>query len=112
MQNNKLEPNCVNEAVAELFHLHLKPTEIGRFVEKGQQVHEFFLQFEGYICIDILFLSDIKVMVLIRWNSFKLFDMHLPIILNACPIKDWLKDAEHIAQQPTILKTFSKEINN
>ncbi len=108
MQSDNQGHQGANEAVAELFHLHLKPTDIGSFVEKGEQVHSFFSGFEGYVGLDLLFLSEVKVIVLLRWNSFQLFDKNLPTILNACPIKDWLKDAVHIAHQPTILKIFSK----
>jgi hypothetical protein len=110
MQNDNQEHECANEAVAELFHLHIKPTDLGRFVEKGEQVHAFFSQFDGYDGLDILFLSEVKIMVLLRWNSYQLFDKNLPTILNACPIKDWLKDAEQVTHQPTILRKFTSTL--
>jgi len=106
MQNEKLIRNCGQEKVAELFSLHINPLEIRQFMERAKEVHHFFSTLEGYEGIDILFLSEPHILVLVRWNNDKLFEKHLPQILNACPISNWLKSAVSVSHQPSILQSF------
>lgn len=108
MQNKKDNVRkCANEAVAELFHLQLNASDIKPFVDKGELIHNFFSTLEGYVGMDMLFLSEVKLLVLIRWSSYKLFDSNLPAILNACAVKDWLVNMVSVSHQPAILKSYS-----
>lgn len=112
MRSEGKEHRCTNEPVAELFHLQIEGAEMCQFVAKGDGIHHFFSELEGYVGMDILFLSEEKVILLIRWSNYKLFDRNLPSILNACPITDWLKDAVNISHQPAILKSYSNRNKN
>ncbi|MFC3812236.1 hypothetical protein [Lacihabitans lacunae] len=98
---------CTNQAVAELFQLEINSSDTRQFVDKSEVVHDFFSTLEGYTGMDLLFLSGEKMMILIRFSSYKLFDKNLSSILNACPIKDWFGNVKSIMHQPAMLKAFT-----
>jgi hypothetical protein len=108
MQNESKEHTCAHEAVAELFHVQIDSDKMGQFIERGDLVDDFFSTLDGYAGMDILILSETKLIILIRWDSYTLFDKNLPSILNGCPIASWLKNAVSFSHQPTLLTTFSK----
>lgn len=94
------------EEVVEVFKLQLKPAALEVFLAKGQGVHQFFSRFEGYTGLDILLLTETQILVLVRWANHRLFDQHLPYILNGCPVSDWFGSAETIGHQPAILTSM------
>ena len=106
MQNEQLTHLCEQETVAEMFHLQINPLEIKQFIERGKDVHHFFSTLEGYEGIDMLFLSEQQILVLVRWKNDILFEKYLPQILNACPMANWLKSAVSVSHQPAILQPF------
>ncbi len=108
MQNNAKSSTCDNEAVSEFFQIQLKADDVKAFVDKGEGVHQYFLALEGYTGMDMLFLSEVKIFILIRWKNYKLFEKNLPFILNACPVSDWLKNAVEVIHHPAMLKSFSQ----
>lgn len=106
MESKIQEETCTNQAVAELFQLEIKPSDTKEFVDKSEVVHGFFSTLEGYEGMDLLFLSEEKMMILIRFSTYRLFDKNLSNILNACPMKNWFGNAVSIKHQPTMLKEF------
>lgn len=104
MPAEKSNTSCSREAVAELFTLQLKPTALHSFLEAGDIVHAFFSRLSGYQGMDIILLSESKLMVLVRWSDYKLFDEHLPKILSADPVNNWLQDVVALHHQPAIIK--------
>ncbi|WP_430899200.1 MULTISPECIES: hypothetical protein [unclassified Paraflavitalea] len=95
------------EEVAELFELDLQPNLLASFFEAETSIHHFFCELPGYTGMQVLLLSESKVMLLLRWSNCDLFDQNLPTILNASPIGYWLKQACSFSHRPTLLKKFS-----
>lgn len=94
--------------VAELFILQFDKGHIRKFLNGSQTVHRFLSNLPGYNGLDILFLSDTEVNVLIRWKDFKQFETHLATILNACPVTAWFGHAVTINHRPAFLKSVSE----
>ncbi|MBY0534239.1 MAG: hypothetical protein K2P88_00185 [Chitinophagaceae bacterium] len=95
------------EEVAELFELDLQPNLLESFFEAETSIHHFFCELPGYTGMQVLLLSETKVMLLLRWNNCDLFDQNLPTILNASPIGTWLTKACSFAHRPVILKKLN-----
>lgn len=106
MQSKNLVYSYPNETVAELFDLRINPIGIKKFIKKGDEVHRFFSSLKGYDGMDILFLSEENIIILIRWQDYKLFDENLSKILNTCLISDWFKNVVSISHQPVILNSL------
>lgn len=98
---------CPDQEVTEVFHLQMQGDDWGSFLEKGEQVNHFLSGLEGYKGMNILLLSETESMVLINWNSFKLFEQNLSKILNACPITDWFRSVMKVTHQPALLRTYA-----
>ncbi len=99
-------PTSTEEEYVEVFMLKLKSSDIQVFIKEGASVSQYFSSFEGFRGIDILLFSDTDVTVQMRWCSYQLFDKHLPLILNACPVTAWLRYAISVSHQPAILQSI------
>lgn len=92
----------VPEQVAELFSVRLAAADMPQFVAESEEVDRYFSDLEGYSGIEVLILSEVEVLVIIRWQGYTLFDQHLPRILHACPVKVWLRAAVSATHRPAI----------
>lgn len=110
MPSNEVQA-CQHEAVAELFHVQMPTSALKCFFETSDSVHQYLLGLEGYAGMDLVLLGEEKVLVLIRWGSYSLFDQNLPAILNAQPITAWFQQALSVLHQPAILKSFDTASN-
>ncbi|MFN8397326.1 MAG: hypothetical protein U0176_22065 [Bacteroidia bacterium] len=100
-------PSQAPDQVAELFRVCLDPAHMQRFVEGSEEVHRFFSTLDGYCGMEVLILSDAEAHVILRWLDFFHFDRHLPLILNACPLRAWLQEAQSVTHRPAIIKHVS-----
>lgn len=107
MEDNDIQSNYRDEEVAEIFSVQLKSGEIRQFIEDGKLLHKFFTGLEGYIGLEIMLLSEVMLIVLVRWKNYILFDKSLPLILNGCLIKKWFKNTVLISHQPAITKKYN-----
>ena len=98
------KPICNTECVAEVFRLQMPINSLKRFTEKKDAIHRHFSCLSGYESLELFLLSSTEVWVIVRWNNYRDFEMHLSQVLNAPEIRDWLKEASSVTHQPCIVK--------
>lgn len=104
MQNHEVPNKTCSDSVGELIRLKIQPSQIKAIMDGGEAVGEKLRSLEGFDGLDILLLSDVDMLVLIRWKGCRQFDRALPAIRVLSDMREWLALAEEAERQPMILK--------
>lgn len=109
MPNPSLQPNSAKEHVAELFTVQVSASVFGGFLEVSRSVNTFFSGLDGYIGLSVMILSENQLMVLVRWCNVSGFEHHLPTILHAKEVKEWMGMTDQCTHQPVLLIEWINE---
>ncbi len=105
------QPVSAKEYIAEMFKIRVSPTIFDGFLEACHSINNFFCRLDGYLGMSVIILNETQLIVLVKWCSFNGLDRHLPKILHAKEVKEWMGRADECLHQPALLTELNKEIS-
>lgn len=95
-----------NSSLVELFFLEVCPSHLTEFSQAAAAAHDQFTGLQGYDGMRIVWLNNLRALILIGWNTRASFDMHLPHMLHGKHIKQVLQYAKVISHEPALVNSW------